>query len=54
MYKNYASMLVGRDTQHGKEKTTFGWLLSMMLILGILFTGFNAGNYNEIYARIKT
>ena len=51
MYKNYASLFMGRDTQLRKEKIAYSistqtsvtkWLLSMMLLFGVLFTGFNA------------
>ncbi|MCF6133171.1 T9SS type A sorting domain-containing protein [Flavobacterium wongokense] len=39
MYKHYASMDVGRDAQHGKEKTTGMWLFSFTLLFSIFFTG---------------
>jgi len=48
MYKNYASMFLGRDTQLRKEKTTVtgllsnSWLFGVVLLFGMLFTGFKA------------
>ncbi|MGC4041174.1 MAG: GEVED domain-containing protein [Flavobacterium sp.] len=52
MYKNYASMDVGRDARHGKEKITglnsflsaskSKWLMSLVLLCGVFFNGFKA------------
>src|SRR6476620_1559285 len=52
MSKNYASMILGRDAQLRKEKTTGSgllstqWLCSILLLVGMLFTGFQGNAQN--------